>query len=92
MSACVITNMLHFRHSKSAQLAYIVTDTDSDCGKYFNIFVTLPNVHMKYSIAVILIIGLYSYWYDVCFKVSMVVSGKDLFCQLVSNCVSYIHK
>ena len=47
MSACVITNynMLHFQHYKNlpkpevlkstAQLAYIVTDTDSDCGRYF---------------------------------------------------------
>ena len=41
-SACVITNMLHFRHYKicpnlksTAELAYIITDTDSDCGRYF---------------------------------------------------------
>ena len=41
-SACVITNMLQFQHYKnlpkpevhySASL-YIVTDTDSDCGRY----------------------------------------------------------
>ena len=42
MSARVITNMLHLQHSKicpnlklTAQLAYIVTDNDSDCGRYF---------------------------------------------------------
>ena len=41
-SACVITNMLHFRHSKihlnlkaTAQLAYIVTDADCDYGRLF---------------------------------------------------------
>ena len=42
MSACVITNMLHLQHYKicpnlksTAQLAYIVTNTNSDCGRYF---------------------------------------------------------
>ena len=46
MSAFVITNMLHFRHSKiclnlksTAQLAYIVTDADGDCGGYFDVFI-----------------------------------------------------
>ena len=41
-SACVITNMLYFRHSKicpnlkeNVQLAYIVTDVDYDSGKLF---------------------------------------------------------
>ena len=41
-SACVITNMLHFRHSKNlpklegnVHLAYIVTDADYDSGKFF---------------------------------------------------------
>ena len=40
--ACVITNMLLFQHYKicpnlksTTQLAYIVTNTDSDCGRYF---------------------------------------------------------
>ena len=42
MGACVITNMLHFRHSKihpnltaTVQLAYIITDADCDCGSLF---------------------------------------------------------
>ena len=42
MSACVITNMLHFRHSKSAQnlllpdqLLYIVKGIRCDCGSMF---------------------------------------------------------
>ena len=41
-SACVITNVLHFRHSKNlpklegnVQLAHIVTDADYDSGKLF---------------------------------------------------------
>ena len=41
-SACVITNMLHFQHSKNLpklkgniQLAYIVTDVDYDSWKLF---------------------------------------------------------
>ena len=67
MSACVITNMLHFRHSKihpnlklTAQLAYIVTDADCDCGSlFFNIFITFPNVSMMYPILVYSILGLY---------------------------------
>ena len=64
-SACVITNMLHFRHSKNlkstAQLAYIATDTDCDCGRYHNVFVMFPNVSMTYPIVFISIMGLYSY-------------------------------
>ena len=42
MSACVITNMLHFWYSKNLpnlkvnfQLTYIVTDADYDSGKLF---------------------------------------------------------
>ena len=42
MSACVITNMLHFQHSpnlkENVQLAYIVTDVDYDSGKLFSRF------------------------------------------------------
>ena len=38
-SACVITNMLHFRHSKICpnlkENAHIVTDADYDSGKLF---------------------------------------------------------
>ena len=54
-NACVITNMLHFWHSKicpnlkpTAQLAYIVTDADCDYGRLFNVFITFPNVSMTY--------------------------------------------
>ena len=50
---CVITNMLHFWHSKicpnlklTAQLAYIVTDADCDSGRYFNIFIMFSNISM----------------------------------------------
>ena len=46
MSVCVITNILHFRHSQicpnlvtTEQPLYIVTDTDYDCR---NLFVTFP--------------------------------------------------
>ena len=67
-SACVITNMLHFRHYKNlpkpkstAQLVHIVTDTDNDSGRYFYVFIAFPNVSMMYPIAVILIMGLYSH-------------------------------
>ena len=59
-SVCVITNMLHFQHYKiclnlkfTVQLAYIVTNTDSDCGKYFYIFIMFPNVSMMFPIAFI---------------------------------------
>ena len=46
MNACVITNMLHFWHSKirpklkaNAQLAYIVMDADCDYGSlFYNVF------------------------------------------------------
>ena len=63
-------SMLHFQHSKhlecpnlklTAQLAYIVTDADCDCGRYFYVFITLPNVSMMYPIILILIMGLYSH-------------------------------
>ena len=97
-SACAITNMLHFWYYKNlpnlkstAQLAYIVTDIDSDCGRYYNVFIAFPNVYMMYSIAVILIMGLYSHKHGVHFKVFIADSGEE-FHQLVSNCVFYIHK
>ena len=61
MSACVITNMLHFRHCPNLTLTVqLVTDTDSDSGRYFNVFIMLPNVSMTYPIVLILIMGLYS--------------------------------
>ena len=67
-SACVITNILHFQHSKNlpslkstAQLAYIVTDADCDCGRYFNVFITFLNVSMTYPVVLILIMGLYTH-------------------------------
>ena len=49
MNACVITNMLHFRHSTpnlnlTTQLAYIVLDADYDYGRYFNVSMTFPIV------------------------------------------------
>ena len=40
----------------TALLAYIVTDTDIDCGRYFNVFIP-PNVSMMYLIVLILIMG-----------------------------------
>ena len=90
MSACVITNMLHFRHSKNlkltAQLAYIVTDADCDSGRYFNIFMMFPNISMTYPIVLILIVELYSHQHDICFKVFIADSGEE-FHQLVSNCI-----
>ena len=69
-SACVITTVICYTSSTikicpnlefTAQLAYIVTDTDSDRGRYFNIFIRFPNVSIMYPTAVISIIGLYSH-------------------------------
>ena len=83
--------MLHFWHSKicpnlnlSAQLTYIVVDTDYDCGRYFN-------VSMMFPIVLISIIRLYSNQHGVCFKGFIGDSGKE-FRQLVSNCIFYIRK
>ena len=83
MSACVITNMLHFQHSKIhpnlkaiAQLAYIVTDTDCDYGSLFNIFIMFPTFPM-YPILVYLIVGLYSHSYGVCIKVFWLLMAKN---------------
>ena len=90
--------MLHFQHSKNlskpeitTQLAYIVTETDCDCGRYFNIFIMFPNVLMTHPIVLISIMGLYSHQHGICFKVFIANSGKE-FHQLVSNCVFYIRK
>ena len=55
----------------------IVTDTDSDCGRYFNIFIAFPNVSMTYPIAVISIMGLYCHQHGICFKVFIADSGKN---------------
>ena len=67
--SCVITNMLHFRHPKNlkliTQLAYIVTDADCDCGRYFNVFKTFSNISMTYPIVLISIMGLYSHQYGI---------------------------
>ena len=97
-SAYVITNMLHFQHSKicpnlklTAPLAYIVTDADCDCGRYFNVFIMFPNVSMTYPIVLFSIMGLYSHQHDLCFKVFIADSVEE-FHQLVSNCVFYVHK
>ena len=70
-SACVITNNhAVYAHGTlkicpnlkwTTQLVFIVTDADCDCGRYFNIFITFPNISMMYPIAVILIMGLYSH-------------------------------
>ena len=85
-SVCVITNMLHFRHSKNLpkpkinrSASYIVTGADCDCGRYFNIFITLPNISMTYPIVPISIMGLHSHLYGICIKGFMAVSGKE-FC------------
>ena len=50
MSFCVITNILHFWHSKirpnlkaTAQLAYIITDADCVYERLFNVFIMYPN-------------------------------------------------
>ena len=74
----------------TAQLAYIVTDTDSDCGRYFNVFITFPNISMTYPMAVISIMGLYSHQLGI-FKAFIADSGEE-FHLLVSNCVFYIRK
>ena len=45
----------------TAQLAYIVADADCDCRRYFNVFITFPNVSMTFPIVFISIMGLYSH-------------------------------
>ena len=82
-SACVITIMLHFWHSKihpnlkaTAQLAYIVTDTDCDNGS-FNDFIMFPNVSMTYPIPLNLTMGLHSHSYGVCIKAFMAINGEE---------------
>ena len=83
-SACVITNMLHFWHSKTrpnlkatAQLTYIVTDADCDYGRLFYIFITFLNVSMTYPILVYSIVGLYSHSYGICIEAFMAINGKE---------------
>ena len=95
-SACVITYMLHFQHYRicpnlksTVQLGYIVTNTDNDCGRYFNVFIMFSNVSMTFTITFISIMGSYSHSCGICFKVFIAVSGEE-FRQLVSNCVCYI--
>ena len=61
----------------NAQLVYVVTDTDCDCGRYFNVFITFPNISMIYPIVLTLIMGIYSHWYGICIKVFMALSGKE---------------
>ena len=60
-----------------AQLAYIVTDADCDCGRYFNVFITFPNISMMYRIVFISIMGLYSLSHGICFKVFIADSGEE---------------
>ena len=69
MSSCVITNMLHFWHSKSlskpevecSAIAYIVTDADCDCERYFIGVYNVSQRSMMYSIVLTSITGLYSH-------------------------------
>ena len=60
-------------------------------GGIFNVFITFLNVSMMYSMVVISIMRLYSHQHGVCFKAFIADSGKE-FCQLVNNCVFYMHK
>ena len=46
---------------------------------------------MMFPIVLISIMGLYSHQHGICLKVFIADSGEE-FCQLVSNCVFYIHK
>ena len=45
----------------TAQLANIITDIDYDCGRYFNVFITFPNIFTFETIVFISIMGLYSH-------------------------------
>ena len=45
----------------TAQIAYIVIDTDCDCGRYLYIFIMFPNIYIMYPIVLISIMGLYSH-------------------------------
>ena len=47
---------------------------------------------MMYPIVLISIMGLYSHQHGVCFFFSFYIGSGELFHQLVSNCVFYIHK
>ena len=97
MSACIITNVILPalkicpNLKSTAQLAYIVTDTDSDCVRFFNVFIMFPNISMTYPITVISIMGLYSHQHGICFKAFIADSGEG-FRHLLTNCVFYIRK
>ena len=99
ISACVITNMLHFQHYKnlpkpkfncSASL-YSNRHWQGLWELFFNIFIKFPNVSMMYPIAVITIMEFYSHWYGICCEVFIAISSEE-FCLNVSTCVCYIHK
>ena len=66
-NACVIicytsgTLKIYPNLKLTAQVAYIVTDADCDCGRYFNVIIVFPNVSITYPIVLILIMGLYSH-------------------------------
>ena len=55
-SAHVIADSYHFGHynknllnlKTTAQLLYIVKNADYDCGTFFNISITFPNVSLMY--------------------------------------------
>ena len=93
-SACVITTILHFWHSKNLPNPKSTAQLRSLYSKIhwqwlWEVFLTLykvSNVSMTYPIAVILIKGLYSHWYDICFKAFIAISDKQFY-QLVSNCI-----
>ena len=46
-------------------------------GGYLNVFITLPNVSMVYTILVYSIVGLYNHSYGVCIKAFMAVNGEE---------------
>ena len=60
-------------------------------GGIFDVFIMFPNVSMRYPMAVILIMGLYSHQHGICFK-AFIADGGEEFYQLVSNCIFYIRK
>ena len=76
MSACVITNMLHFWNSISLskpEVDWSARFLDNVLivimGSYFNAFIAFSSNCMMYPIAVILIMGLYSHLYGIYIKV-----------------------
>ena len=69
----------------TAQLAYTVTDVHCDCGRYFNVFITFPNISMTYPLVLVLIMALYSHQHGVC--------SQPIVAKIPSaNCVFYIRK